>query len=170
MGYCSLDHVRTLLPAKTFDATSRPSESDVQVMIEAISAEVDGLIHGTYNVMVPVTQGPIALGYLKTLVGWGTAGTVELASVGGVSGAGDSGPGDTPRRSYWQIYQDRLKRLLDTEKGVLADAPVATTRVNVRPLMQSFFTKNPTDDRDVGMASRMKGTSAAARFDMDRQF
>lgn len=165
MGYCTVDDVRALRPQLTISASSKPSTSDIQRVIDQISGHIDGIM-AAENLMVPLVEAtsPISFKYVQACVMWGVAGMAEDQQRAAVAG----GPGGQEvRNDYYDQYLKCIEKISE-DPGILVDTP-QQPGTNVKQI-QSFFTENPTDDPNQGLLAQMRGTSAEPRFSIRQEF
>lgn len=89
MPYCTITHVRGLNPTRTYDATTKPTTTQVETMIDQIAAEIDTTLGGR-GITVPVTDPTELVTYLQLVNAWGAAAEAESAMF----------PGSTAKRTY----------------------------------------------------------------------
>lgn len=115
-SYCSSSHVGVLLN-KTFDATSTPTSTQVDVIIDQTTNEIDTVLYS-----IGVTSQPTdtnLLGILEKYCSFGSAGAVGMAyfrNAGGVE--------KTNADWYYSKYEWFLKELKESPElfGIVSDA------------------------------------------------
>ena len=104
MGYCLASDVGVLL-GLTYNATSLPTETQVNSIIDQVSAEINMTLR-TIGV-VTVTDATV-LSYLKMVCAKGSA-----CYVGGVYFNNIQSTGGTISNFYCQSYKEELKKMID---------------------------------------------------------
>jgi len=150
MGYCTISHIQALNPKRTYGASSSPTSTQVEALIERVYSEINTILSGR-DIPVPVTSPAEFLDYLVQANAYGVA---ALAEMGMFPEAG--GPGSSPHgEALWSIYKQKLDWL---KTGKLP----ASTAASSSPA--SYFTQNTTEEPDEDYAWR------ESRFGMNREY
>jgi len=72
MSYCSLTDVQELTPKFTFNATSTPTQTQVESLITKIAVEIDAALE-VQGITIPVTEPANFVAWLKNLNALGVA-------------------------------------------------------------------------------------------------
>lgn len=133
MAYCAIDDVRALNPKRTYDASSKPTSTQVEAFIDNAANEMDTVLSAR-GLAVPVAAPTHFVDHLKHVNANGAAATAEMAMFPEAVGT----PGGSPHgQQLYRIYRSQLTQL---EKGEL---PVS---VDGKASPQGFFERHPTDE------------------------
>jgi hypothetical protein len=111
--YCVIEDVNALVPQSAFSATSRPSQQDVEQLIEMIALRIDATIKNI-GYVVPVASGAISLALLKDACAKGAVGEAQMRRLTGVTVATDDR--GRPLKNYWTTeFEAFLARLCDAQ-------------------------------------------------------
>lgn len=114
MAYCTIDDVRAKNPKRIYDATSKPTSTQVEQFITDISNEIDSTLSGR-EITVPVTTPDFFVNHLKQVNANGAAALAEMAMFPEAMGT----PGGSPHgTNLYKIYKDQLRQL---ESGALPE-------------------------------------------------
>lgn len=153
MAYAVQADVEGLIAQWTLSATSKPTSTQVGVIITDVSNEIDSLLAGL-GYTVPVTAPSYFLDWLGILNAYGAAAAVLKSMFPDAAG-----PGETPAYAFWESrYKAGLGRLKD---GSAIPAGLARSSKSLVP--STYFTRNPDEDEDLG-------DIAEPRIKMDKVF
>jgi hypothetical protein len=122
MSYCTASDVGVLL-GLTYSATSLPTQSQVESIIEQVTAEID--INLRTIGVTSVTDAKTLL-YLKMVCAKGSAcyvGSVYFNNIQSVGG--------TISNTYCTMYKDELKKIIDNPEMIGADGGSISVGSNV---------------------------------------
>ena len=78
MAYCTITDIQTINPQRTYSATSKPTATQVNSIMDLIAADID-VILGAKGYTTPVTTPDAFLNWLKLLNAYGAAAEVEAS-------------------------------------------------------------------------------------------
>lgn len=167
--YAEVVAVQVYRPQHTISTASKPTTAQVETLLDNLSARVDGVLARLgFTTPISSVTSPAAFAYLKAAVAVGVAGQIEDGQRAGISSTDDS----RVRSHYWQDYVD-LMRAVEEQPGILTDAVRTTVAADKggrgEPVIESFFTNNPTDDLESGQTGLLEG-SAVPRFRVSQEF
>lgn len=148
MAYCVIGDINALVPQAPFTATSKPSDTVVTTLIDAVSQRIDATI-GNKGYVVPVISGTKALALLKEACTWGVLGLAQNIRNTGVQTA-VSASGREAKNIWLQMFDDWMDRLCDPQESFeLPDAPRTNEQLQKQPenVLRSFV-QGVTDDLD----------------------
>lgn len=106
MAYASLTDVQSLNPKRTYSATSTPSSTQVEALINLIYGQINNVL-SSQGYIVPVTTPSELVTALQLL---NAAGAAAMAEMGMFPETSDKG--STPHwKALWEMYQDGLESL-----------------------------------------------------------
>lgn len=112
MGYCVIAAIQRLTPKRTFTASSTPTTTQVESIIDDIAAEIDAALN-TRGYTVPVTSPAAFLTFLGVVNAYGAAALAEAGMFPETVQAGY-----TP---HWRIMEDKYQGWLkDLKEGKLS--------------------------------------------------
>lgn len=121
MAYCDIDDVRRLNPKRTYNASSKPTATQVTSMCTDVANEIDTVLQGR-GLTTPVTTPTEFVAFLLLVNATGAAAYAEAGMLPEASGIGST-PQDA---KLWSKYQAMLKFLgsgklpVDTEASAEA--------------------------------------------------
>ena len=119
MAYATLDDVLNAAPKLQVSATTKPSTTDAQAIVDRVDAEVNGVLKGL-GYITPVI-GAASIQILKDIVVQGAVARILKAMFYGVRNPDEVGATDA-----WREYQGKLKAIADPEDPLtLPDAQVS---------------------------------------------
>lgn len=164
MAYCVVEDVQKHRPHHAINATSKPTTAQVEGEIDNLGNRTEGKL-AALGFVIPIT-GEISTRYLQTAISYGVAGLIEMQQRAGI------GENDTaPRSVYWALYEQMIADII-ANPAILVDAPRTDDEVSLGvsgAVIESFFTRYPTDDVNTGQRSRLENT-AIPRFEMRKEF
>lgn len=128
MAYCTITEVQALNPKRTYSSSTTPTQTQVEVHIDSIAAEIDTILKGR-GLTTPVTTPAAFLAYLVQVNAYGVAALAEMGMFPEAVGTGQSPQGDR----LWRLY---VRAMTFLEKG---DLPSAIQSGDP----SSFFTEHP---------------------------
>lgn len=141
MSYATLAETQQLISKWTLGATTTPTATQAQAIVDEISYEVDAKLAAGNVSTIPVTEPAYFLGYLKLVNMYGAAAAILKSMFPASVGAGE-----TPAWAFWESrYQKALKALEDGS----ALPPGVTTSVRISP--SSYGTRYPLEDAEIGV-------------------
>jgi len=139
-AYATLDDVRGLIGQFTIDATSKPTATQAQVIVDDTADEIDVRLAGA-GFLVPVTAPAYFLDWLGLLNGYGAAAAILKSKLPDATGQGD-----TPAYAFWEArYQAGLDDISSGTVGI-PDAATGTGLI----LPSTYFTRNPDVEEATG--------------------
>ncbi len=72
MAYCAISDVQELVPKFTFDASSKPTLTQVTSLLDKVAADIDAALQGR-GIATPVTSPTYLVNWLKNLNALGVA-------------------------------------------------------------------------------------------------
>lgn len=147
--YCVLADVNALGVQVPFTASSKPSDTTVNALIESVAQRIDATI-GNVGYVVPVVSGAKALGLLREACAWGALGLAQQMRNTGV-GTAVSASGHEMKNIWLQMFEDWLKRLCSSQDPFeLPDAPRTNQQLEKQgdAILRSFVQSIPGDDLD----------------------
>lgn len=140
MAYATLDDVRGAGAQVTLNATSKPTDSQAQRMIDDTASEIDVRLAGA-GYAVPVGSPAEAVGWLRFVNVYGA-----LAAILKSKFPDATGEGETPAYAFWEKrYQDALD---DISGGVISFPGTPTGTGFVTP--STYYTRNPDQHEVIG--------------------
>lgn len=122
MAYATIANVRSLNPKRTYDATSTPTQTQVEEYLTRISEELDAILAGR-GFTVPITTPASLLAFLTHVNALGAAALAEQAQFPESTKPGTTAHGAT----LWAQYTDAKKFLkendLPASNGLGRDLP-----------------------------------------------
>lgn len=107
MAYCTITDVRALNPKRTYDADSKPTETQVESFIDRIADEIDVVISG-HGLSTPVASPQAFVDHLKQVNAYGAAALAEMAMFPEAAGS----PGGSPHGDrLWKMYRAMMAPL-----------------------------------------------------------
>ena len=135
MSYCSITDVQALLPKRTFSATSTPTTTQVNALIDQIAVEIDAVLE-SQGYTVPATTPANFVNFLKYVNAYGAG---ALAEAGMFPETTDKG--ETP---HWKVLDDKYKGWMESlEAGKI---PPSLGKADEALNAASFYTE--MDDQD----------------------
>ena len=145
MAYATLDGVREQDPRAVYDATSSPSATQVEQLLEDVAGEIDTRLAAA-GFTVPVTA-PESLA--RTVTRLNALGAAAMAHMGMFPESVGAGQTSDLGSRLWKMYADGLEALVEA-------GPPRTQAVYARA--RSYATENVTD------------TTVAPAFTRGREF
>jgi hypothetical protein len=108
MAYCTITDVQTVNAKRTYSATTTPTTTQVNSLIDFIAADIDGIL-AAKRYTTPVTEPTAFVNWLKWLNALGAAAEAEAAMYPEAVEKGST-PHEANLR---QKYEDRLEMLVD---------------------------------------------------------
>ncbi len=140
MAYATLDEVRALMAQFTIGATSTPSVTQAQAIVDETSDEIDMRLSAA-GVAIPATAPAGFLSFLGRLNAYGATAAILKSMFPGATGAAE-----TPAYAFWEKrYLAGIKAIVDGT-AIPPDAPTGSGTVNP----STYFTRNPDAEEDLG--------------------
>lgn len=140
MPYAVIGDVQGMMAQFTISATTKPTTTQAEAIIEDISYEVDTHLAAA-GVTVPVTAPDYFLAWLGRVTGYGSVAAILKSMFPAASGAGE-----TPAYAFWEArYRAALKGIDD---GTLLPAGVTSTD-RIGP--STYLTRFPEEEYDLGV-------------------
>jgi len=135
MGYCTIADVQALNAKRTYGASTTPTSTQVEALIEQVAVEIDALLQAQ-GYTVPVTTPDNFVNFLKYVNAYGAASLAEASMF-----PETTEPGET---AHWQYlekkYQSFIKAIREGE--IPSSLSPGDTALNVA----SYYTE--MDDQD----------------------
>lgn len=111
MAYCTITEVQNLNPKRTYGASTTPTTTQVNALIDQIAVEIDAVLE-SQGYTVPVTTPANLVNFLKYVNAYGAA---YLAEAGMFPETAE--PGET---AHWQM----LKKVYDNYMKMLTEGKI----------------------------------------------
>lgn len=140
--YSTVDDVERLMAHFAVNSTTRPNKVQVESILADTEQEVTVALSGA-GISTPVTTPTGFKDWVGLVVSYGATAAVLKSMFPSVSG-----PAETPAYAFWESrYKAALKGLAD---GSLISPDVPRNGHKIRP--SNYFTRNPSEDEDLGFA------------------
>lgn len=140
MTYAALSDLQGSLAYLTIGASSVPTSTQVGVILDDISDEIDTVLAGQ-GMAPPITAPDYFVGRLKRLNVYGAAAAVLKSFFPEARGQGEN-----PAYAFWEArYRDGLKAL---RSGADIPSSITESKANLQP--SGYFTRNPDAEEVLG--------------------
>ncbi len=142
-AYTTLDNVRGLMAQFTISATTKPTETQAQVIVDETADEINAKLASAGVTTVPVTTPTYYTGWLGRVNAYGAAAAILKSMFPAAVGAGE-----TPAWAFWEKrYQEALTKI-GSGDGI---PPEILSGARIRP--SSYFTRYPTEEVDLSQSN-----------------
>ena len=146
--YATVDQVRSRLPQVKINASSRPSETEVQDFIDQVSAELDVAL-ANVSFTVPITS-PLSLSIVRDMVVNEVASKVLNSQFGGVRN-----PDDLGAMNFHGAYVEKFRALMNPNHPfTLPDAERSDPVLKNEAEMSSVYSGSFAVDDDYRTVTR----------------
>lgn len=122
MSYCTITDVRGLNPKRTYNATSTPTQTQVETYVAQISSELDTILQGR-GYSTPITEPTALVTFLQQANAYGAAALAEQAQFPEASGTANTPHGAVLWKQYTEAREWLKNGNLPTTGGAVADLP-----------------------------------------------
>ena len=161
MAYCTTTDVNAILGVHPATSSTTPTLTQLGLMIDDISAQMDAYLKGAGIASVPVTssQDSTVAAFLIGVNKWGAAASFLKGMFPEATG-----PGENPAFAFWEKrYNNVLDGWLDKDgpKGIPANLLGGAGDANP----STYFTRNPDQEETLGdLLENMDRTRIGDRF------